>query len=90
MIQQTSLSAYIFIKENGSLNKQCKILYNLYLSVHPQVLADQEVVNLLGWPINIVTARRNNLNDKGLIDVSPHKKVNPHSGRQVNAYTVKY
>jgi predicted transcriptional regulator len=62
--QETSLLAYESIQDELG-NKQTQVL--AVLDLNPDGLTNQEVSDYLGWPINTVTPRMNELVRKGFV-----------------------
>ncbi len=82
-IQQTSIDAFVSIQPN--LGKKQQELYELFKE--KIVLYDSLAAHLLNWEINIVTARRNELEKKGLIKkICPRMSI--YSGKMVNQYKI--
>ena len=65
-IQQTSLMAYKEFKDSGKLSEQQEVVYNWFLC-YP-CSTDKEIENLSKIPINMITARRNELVKIGLLE----------------------
>lgn len=68
MIEETSLQAYIKMRDDGRLNANETIIYDL-LKQHPYGLTNFEISKKIGWSINRVTGRTNGLYKKGKIIV---------------------
>lgn len=85
MIQQTSLHAYTRMQQTGRLG-ECQKRVLLWLQNHP-CTSDLEISSGTGLPINNVTARRNELYNKGLVRCTG-KKTSP-TGRPVMQWEVR-
>ncbi len=80
--QETSGMAYDSIKDNVS-NKQKVVMHALVYG--PKT--NQEIAEYLGWPINTVTPRCNELVKKGFV-IEHSRKVGP-SGRFAIRWSLK-
>lgn len=58
-VRQTSLETFYELKESGNLNKLQEIVFNYFIE-YP-CSTDKEISELSEIPINIITARRNEL-----------------------------
>lgn len=76
MIQQTSIDAY----EELELGKNQEIVMSLF-DRHGE-LTDNEIMRKLGWGINKVTGRRNELVKYGLVEDSGRVKEDFLTGRK--------
>ena len=65
-IRQTSLESFTKIKETGQLGRLQDLVYNYFIE-YPQS-TNKEASEILGLPINIVTARTNELVKKGKLE----------------------
>ena len=70
MIQQTSLEAYKFILHDLG-EKQQEVLDTIIR--HPG-MSNHDIARFLGWEINCVTPRVNELRDMGLVDLMSIKE----------------
>ncbi len=79
MIRDTSLEAY---RTLANLNEKQKAVYNVIKSRQP--IPDIQIAEILEWPINRVTPRRNELEKAKLI--YSKKKVVTSTGRSAHAW----
>lgn len=77
MVTETSLQAYIKIKDSLG-PKQVEMLAK-YEKWYPLSFSNYDMIKMLGWPINTITARRNELAKKGLL-VKTGRKRNTDTG----------
>ena len=78
-VADTSLFAFQGVKPVlGLRQRQMYMVFRRYSSVS---FSDELLAKNLGWPINCVTPRRNELAAKGLIE--RYKKLRNGAGRQV-------
>lgn len=79
-MEQTSLMAYANInKKLGEKQREMLGIFKYYGELY-----DRKIADILNWPINSVTGRRNELQKKGYImkvgtttsDFPPHNRVN--------------
>ena len=71
MYQETSRQAYNSIEKIDTKRKQ---VLDAILKLQP--CTDKEIANYLGWEINRVTGRRNELAESGIIHDAGKKKQN--------------
>ena len=83
-VRQTSLEAYRELNYSGVLGKNQLIIYNT-ISTNPDI-TDLKIAQSLGFNINQVTGRRNELMKKGLVE-STQKVLSP-TGRTVHAWKI--
>ena len=84
MIQQTSLQSYLLLDPEDLTNQQ-KRIYKLLCTFGPR--SDADIVKETGLPISTVTARRNELIERGLVRKQGTKK-NFKTDRTVIAWGV--
>lgn len=61
MIRQTSLDAYLQLFESRKMNINQMIIMDLFKRLNGQPVSNLDVANMLGWSINRVTPRVNEL-----------------------------
>lgn len=88
MVVQTSLLAFEEIKMNGVMETQRNIILNFFVINKYKCFNDKMLSYYLALPINVITARRNELEAKGVIKFCKYDKC-PFSNKLTKFYEVK-
>ena len=82
MIAQTTMDAWIHLQNSGRLNANQTIIIDIFRAVSPMAISNFDVSVMLGWPINRVTPRVNELVKLGKL-ARVGVKVQLETGRRV-------
>lgn len=83
-LRDTSLYAWFDLIESKRLGKNQEQVYNVIKNYGP--LSDKEISERLGWPINQITNRRGELEDREL--VRSFNKIRNNKNRLVHVWVV--
>ena len=84
-VSQTSLEAWCRLQDEGRVCPNQLIILDVFKAANKMFLSNMDVSNMLGWPINRVTPRVNELIKKGKL-VKVATKVQLQTGRTVQVY----
>ena len=84
-VTQTSMDAWIKLQENNRVSINHKIILDVFKSLNGQYISNYDLKNILGWDVNRITPRVNELKKMGYL-VHSGFKTQLETNRKVMIY----